>query len=120
MVMNWLPEKVRYEIQTYESSKRATDLMRTHVFFCGSPLRHPHDPEKIVLIVNPLGTNTFCYGFRSEDISYMEKLPSLVSLEGEAITMARIWVKKKSVGICYGPFLVENECQSFFQAIEEE
>lgn len=108
MAIKWFSEKVRYEIQAYEITKGYEELRRTHVSFCGSPRRHPHDQEKIVLIVDLLSTNPFYYEFRSEDISHVEKLPSLVNLEGETVFMAQIWVKKESVGICCRPFLVED------------
>ena len=106
MEMNWLLEKVRYEIKTYESSKGSKDLIRTHVSFYGSPLRHPYDPEKIFLVSDPFSPHPFYYEFRSQDISYVERLPSLVNLDGETVIMARIWVKKKSVGVRCSPFLV--------------
>ena len=103
-------EKVRYEIQIYERSNDVRELSKTHISFCGSPYRYPHDPEKMILIVNPLSTHAFYYEFRSQDITCAEKLPSLVSLEGETIIMARIWVKQGSVGVRSSHFLVEHIC----------
>jgi inorganic pyrophosphatase len=103
-------EKIRYEIQIYERSNDVKELGKTHISFCGSPYRQPQDPEKIILIVNPLSTHAFYYEFRSRDITYAEKLPSLVSLEGETIIMARIWVKQGSVGVRSSHFLVELLC----------
>lgn len=100
-------EKIRYEIQTYVRSNDVKELSKTHISFCGSPHRHPHDPEKIILIVNPSSSDAFYYEFRIRDISYVNKLPNLVSLEGETIIMARIWVKKGSVGIRSSHFLVD-------------
>jgi inorganic pyrophosphatase len=48
---------------------------------------------------------------QKEDISYVEELPSLVNQDGEAITMVRAWVKKRSVGIRCSPFIVEDTRQ---------
>ena len=103
-------EKIRYEIQTYGRSNDVIELGKTHISFCGSPYRHPQDPEKVLLIVNPLSTHAFYYVFRSRDITSAEKLPSLVSFQGEIINMARIWVKQGSVGVRSSHFLVELLC----------
>ena len=55
-----------------------------------------------------LSTNAFHYEFRSEDITHAEKLPSIVSMEGEATPIAHIWVKQGSIGMYSTHFLVEN------------
>jgi hypothetical protein len=70
--------------------------------------RHPYEPEKVILIPDPFSTHTFYYEFEAEDISYVEELPSLVDIEGKTISMARIWVEKKSIGLRCSPFVVED------------
>ena len=74
----------------------------------GAPQRHPYDPDKITLIPDPLSTHTFYYEFAAEDISYVEELASVVNIEGETISMARIWVEKGSMGLRCSPFVVED------------
>ena len=101
-------ENKRYEIQSYAGSNEENELHKTHVSFCGLPYKKPNDPKKIILIVNPLSTHAFHYEFRSEDITHAEKLPSIVSMEGEATPIARIWVKQGSIGMHSTQFLVEN------------
>jgi inorganic pyrophosphatase len=59
-------------------------------------------------VTDPFSTNTLYYEFSKDDISYLEELPNLVSLDGDTITMVRIWVKKMSVGIRCAPFIVED------------
>ncbi len=105
---NFLQEAQKFEIQVYKKKKPKDleELKQNHVAFSGSPLRHPADAEKIVLVADPYSGNAFYYEFKVSDISYMEELPSLVNPEGETIPMARIWVKKKSVGVRCLPFLV--------------
>jgi inorganic pyrophosphatase len=98
----------KFEIQTYKQPKDIATLLRTHVAFSGSPRKKPNDSAKIILIADPFSTNTFYYEFNTEDISYAEELPSLTSPTGETITMARIWVKKMSVGIRFFPFRVDD------------
>lgn len=107
--MKLLLENTIYEIQASQKFYTFNVLSKTHISFCGSPHEHPHDPETIILIVNPLSTFSSYYEFRIKDISYITKLPSLVSPEGEAILMARIWVKKGSIGIRSSPFCVEHQ-----------
>ena len=71
-------------------------------------MRHPHDEDKLVLMIDPYSTNCPCYEFNADDISFAEQLPSLVNMDGQTVTMTRIWVKKRSVGVLYTPFVVED------------
>ena len=98
----------KFEIQTYKQPKDIATLLRTHVAFSGSPRKKPNDSGKIILVADPFSTNTFYYEFNTEDISYAEELPNLTSPSGETITMARIWVKKMSIGIRFFPFRVDD------------
>ena len=101
-------EAVKFQIQTFQKPKNIQILKKTHVSFSGSPKKHPYDRDKIILVADPFSTNTLYYEFNKDDISYLEELPSLVNLDGETITMVRIWVKKMSVGIRCSPFVVED------------
>ena len=98
----------KFEIQKYERPKDKATLLRTHVAFSGSPRKNPNNPGRIILAADPFSTNRSYYEFNVEDISYAEELPNLISPSGETITMARIWVKKMSVGVRFFPFLVED------------
>lgn len=107
-VSNFPQEAEKFEIQSYQKPKDFRLLKATHVPFSGSPQKHPYDAEKIILVADPYSSNTFYYEFRADDISYVEELPNIVSMEGETVTMARIWVKKMSVAIRCTPFWVED------------
>ena len=48
------------------------------------------------------------FEFNKDDVSYVEELPNLVDLDGNAIAVVRIWVKKLSVAIRCTPFIVED------------
>jgi inorganic pyrophosphatase len=103
------PQEVRkFEIEAYERPKNMRELRKTHVPFSGSPLKHPRDPKKVILVPDPYGSSPFYYEFNSDDITFAEKLPSIVNLEGETTPMVRFWVKKMSRGIVCTPFLVEE------------
>jgi inorganic pyrophosphatase len=78
------------------------------VSFTGSPIKHPYDEEKFILICDPLSTHTNFYEFKKADVSYIENLTSLSSESGESIHIARVWIKKGIIGLHYEPFIVGN------------
>ena len=107
-ISNYLQETKKFEIQTYEKPKDFSMLRDSHIAFSGAPRKHPYDPDKVILIVDPYSTNTFYYEFRADDIAYVEELPSMVNLEGKSITMVRLWIKKISIGVRCTPFIVQE------------
>ena len=109
MVIKNFPQEIkRFEIETFRRPKNLEELKRTHVAFSGSPIRHPLDPKKVILIPDPYTSSPFYYEFKTEDVAFAEKLPSVVNLKGETVTMVRFWVKKMSVGMLCTPFVVEE------------
>ena len=106
---SYFPQKAaKLEIQAYKQSQDIGQLRKSHVPFSGLLKKHPHDDAKVVLVTDPDSTSTSYYEFKTGDIGYAQELPTLVNLEGETMTMIRIWVKKKSLGIRFIPFLVED------------
>ena len=101
-------EAAKFQIQAYKKPKDFRLMRETHVSFSGSPQRHPYDPEQVILVADPFSTNNLFYEFSKEDISYVEELPNVVNQDGETITMVRVWVKKKSIGLRCTPFIVED------------
>ena len=97
-----------FEIQAYKRPEDIRQMNLTHVSFSGTPLHHPYDNEKVVLLVDPFSSNTLYYEFFSKDISYAEHLENIVDPEGKTLNIVRIWVKKKSIGIRCTPFIVED------------
>jgi inorganic pyrophosphatase len=108
LIKNFPQEVKKFEIEAYEKPKKLKELRKTHIPFSGSPVKHPFDPKKVILIPDPYGSNPFYYEFKSEDITYGEKLPNITNLEGETVPMVRFWVKKMSVAILCKPFRVEE------------
>ena len=104
-------EAPKFQIQAYKKPKDIRLMQKTHVAFSGSPKKHPYDPERVVLVADPFSANNLFYEFTKEDISYVEELPNLVNQGGETITMVRVWVKKRSIGIRCSPFIVEDTRQ---------
>ena len=104
----YLKKAEKFEIQAYKRPKDLNALKETHVAFSGSPRRHPYDVKKVILVADPYSTQNHYYEFNKADISYLEELPSIVTLEGETVTMVRIWIKKVSIGLRCSPFIVED------------
>jgi len=105
-------EALKFQIQAYKKSKDLHVLRETHVSFSGSPQKHPYDTKKVILVADPFSTNNLYYEFNKDDISYVEELPNLVDLDGNATAVVRVWVKKLSVGIRFSPFIVEDTGKS--------
>jgi hypothetical protein len=85
-----------------------TNVRAGHVAFSGVPRKHPYDRDKLLLLADPFSAHAVFYEFNLADIGMMEELPNLVSEQGENALMARIWVKKGSLGLRYEPFRVED------------
>ncbi len=107
-ISNFPQEAKKFEIQAFKQPSDLNELKKSHVAFTGSPVKHPHDMNKVVLVPDPYSGSTFYYEFTTGDISYLEELPSIVNMDGETVPMARLWVKKTSLGVRCIPFLVEN------------
>lgn len=98
-----------FELQAYQGDRFDPNTLKIgHVAFSGTPLQHPHNAEKVLLIAEPYSTNPLYYEFQAKDIVHVEKLPNLVNDEGQTVSMAQIWIKKGSVGIRHVPFVVED------------
>jgi len=101
-------EALKFQVQAYKTPKDLHVLRKTHVSFSGSPQKHPYDTNKVIIIADPFSTNNLYYEFNKDDISYVEELPNLVNIDGSAIAVVRVWVKKLSVAIRCSPFIVED------------
>ncbi|MFH1153061.1 MAG: inorganic pyrophosphatase Ppa [Pseudomonadota bacterium] len=105
-IANVIELKENYEIQVYKKTK---DMDKDkHIPFSGSPQKHPYERDKIILIADPFTLDTFYYEFRVKDIGFAEELPNITNINGESVTMVRIWVKKQSVAIRCTPFIVDT------------
>jgi inorganic pyrophosphatase len=102
---NYPQESVSFQIQAYRKPKDLRTLRAENVSFSGSPRKHPYDSEKIILVADPYSTNTFYFEFAKGDIAFVEELPSVVDMEGNTVTMIRIWVKQGSVAVRCTPFI---------------
>ncbi len=104
----FLQKGQKLDVEAYKKPKDWKSLSKTHVPFTGSPRKHPYDQNRVVLVADPFSTNTFYYDFKTRDIDYIEELASIVTIEGDTVNMARIWIRKKAVGVRCTPFIVED------------
>lgn len=107
-VTHFLQKTEKLELNCYREPHDINELRLEHVPFTGAVFKHPHDPEKIILVPDPFSPNTLYYEFRSSDVHYAEEMPNIGGLGGEVILVARIWVRKKSVGVRSAPFVVDE------------
>lgn len=107
-IAQFLKDARIFDLQIYKKPTDSKELPETHIPFTGSPLRHPLDKKKLILVADPYSNNTFYYEFRTVDVSYVEELPNIVNMEGVTVVMARLWVKKRSLGMRCTPFVVED------------
>ncbi len=109
MPLRHFPAGVKeFALQAYSKPKDKTQLRETHVAFTGTPQKHYYDADKVILVTDPFSSNTFYYEFLAKDISFVEELETTVNMDGEALPMMRLWVKKKSVGVRCTPFVVAD------------
>lgn len=78
------------------------------ISFYGSPRKHPYEKSRIVLVADPFSKHTFYYEFNIKDILSVDEQPSISNLNGDSVSMVRVWVKKRSVGIQCTPFIVDD------------
>jgi hypothetical protein len=78
------------------------------VAFVGTLRKHPYEKEKCVLICEVEGDEPAALEFRKADVLAVEEMPSLVDEEGASRTVARLWVRRGSMGLRYEPFEVEE------------
>lgn len=95
----------KFEIETYSGGR---DLSSDYVPFTGALKKHPYDETKVVLIIDPYSTRLSYCEFNKADIGAADELPSLATMAGESVRMARIWVKKGVVAIQSLPFVVAD------------
>ena len=120
MVVTSPQQSPKLEIQLYEKPKDFRSLRQSNIPFSGAPHKHPSDPDRLMLVTDPYGGSNSYYEFRVRDVVLVEELPNLVNFEGETITMARIWIRKSSVGVHCSPFVVEDTRKTQVQTDPED
>lgn len=81
------------------------------VAFTGYPRQHPFEQDKLIFVLDPLGTNPVIMEFKLCDIIFVEDLPSMVTETGESLKLVKIWVRKGAYGVIHEPFEVQDSLQ---------
>jgi inorganic pyrophosphatase len=105
---NYPQEALSFQIQAYRKPKDIRSLKLGNVAFTGSPRKHPYDSDKVILVADPYSTNTLYFEFDKADVTYVEEQPSLVDLDGNTVTMIRLWLKKGGIAVRCTPFVVSD------------
>jgi len=90
-------------ITKYDSLKFSE---KNSVSFSGSPIQHPYDNEKFILICDPLSDHTEFLEFSKTDVVKLEDLTSITTKKGESVRLIKIWIKEGVVALKYQPFIV--------------
>jgi hypothetical protein len=85
------------------------------VAFTGTLRKHPHDPEKCLLLADPSPTVSQAANatpsileFRKADVLGMEELASPVDESGHSRQVLKLWIHRGSLGLRYEPFEVDE------------
>ena len=93
-----LSELVRYRSGTPQDA----------VAFVGTLRKHPYEKDKCILICDEPGTEPAILEFRKAYVLAVEEMPSLVDESGASISVAKLWVRRGSMGLRYEPFEVDD------------
>ncbi|AEJ19333.1 hypothetical protein [Gracilinema caldarium] len=95
----------------FEITKYSGNPPKDGVVFSGYPRQHPFEPEKLIFVYDPLGTNPIIMEFKLCDILFVEDQPSVVTETGESLRIVKIWVRKGAYGVIHEPFEVQDTLQ---------
>ncbi len=102
-------------IKAYLEAEPLSEIERWHgnpsgsgVAFVGTLRKHPYDEDKCLLISDPGELEPAIYEFKVSDIVAAEELASPVDPDGTSRNLARLWVRRGSLGVRYEPFEVDE------------
>lgn len=102
----------------FEIEKYSEGTPKDGLAFTGYPKQHPYDPDKFILVVDPLGDETTIVEFKNSDIQHAKDLPSVVNEAGESVRIVKVWIRNGSFGVIHEPFEV-NDSLRFINASRE-
>jgi hypothetical protein len=78
------------------------------VAFVGTLRKHPYEKDKCILISEDADAEPAVFEFRKADVIAVEEMPSPVDETGASRSVAKLWVRRGSVGLRYQPFEVDE------------
>jgi hypothetical protein len=98
------------ELEKYTDPHR---LIKEAVPYIGQPKVQEGDPDKLYIRLNPLSGNGALLEFKTQDIVYAENVKTVSQKDGTAFQIAKIWIRKGSIGIKLEPFAVQDFSEVF-------
>ena len=98
------------ELEKYIDPNRLTDEA---VPYIGQPKQTESEPDKIFIRLNPLSSNGALLEFKTEDVVYAENVKTVSHKDGNAFQIAKVWIRKGSIGIKLEPFAVQDFSEVF-------
>jgi hypothetical protein len=117
MSNNDLIIKKIFPVEKFDFSKFSSDNC---VSFTGSPMQHPSDNSKFLLICDPLSDHTDFIEFTKSDLVYIEELPSISTKNGENVIFSKIWIKIGAMALRFEPFIVARTKESFMKILSKK
>lgn len=110
-----LAEVPCFELQPVFVSEQ--EFSRTHSVYSGLPRRHSVDEKRMVLVTGLESGTGIIYEFFLKDIDRWESVENMMTAEGQALPLVRIWVKHGAFAMRSEPFVVqgENALESFLK-----
>ena len=103
------------ELEKYSEPSRLPDEA---VPYIGQPKQTESDPDKIFIRLNPLSSNGALLEFKTEDVVYAENVKTVSHKDGTAFQIAKVWIRKGSIGIKLEPFAVQDYSEVFAKEFE--
>ena len=93
------------QLEKYVDPNRLADEAVPYV---GQPKQTESEPNKLYIRLNPLSSNGALLEFKVADIVYAENVKTVTHQDGTAFQIAKIWIRKGSIGIKLEPFSVQD------------
>lgn len=113
-------------IHAYLEAEPLSEIERWHgnpresaIAFVGTLRKHPYDQDKCLLISDPGEIDPAIYEFKLSDVVAAEELPSPVDPAGTSRNLARLWIRRGSLGVRYEPFEVDDPIRPAVSSLRE-
>ena len=103
------------EVEKYVDPSRLADEA---VPFVGQPKQTESEPDKIFIRLTPLSSNGALLEFKVDDVLFAENVKTVSHNDGSAFQIAKIWIRKGSIGIKLEPFSVQDLSEVFAKDFE--
>ena len=74
---NFPQEVKKFEIESYKRPKNLKELKKSHVPFSGSPLKHPYDHKKVILVLTLIAAALFTTNLKVMTLLMRRNFPRL-------------------------------------------